>query len=108
MKVRQALEILRERGMCKHQLEDSGGRVCAYGALNIAYSGNSQHTVFVSQGDDGWTSDSIALLQTAKALFPDRSLDYESLAVFNNHEDTTQEDLELVFEKTAVELGEMV
>lgn len=51
-----ALEVLNERGMCSAELEDSAGRVCAYGALRVAL-GYSNHLPETDPEFDNWPWD---------------------------------------------------
>jgi hypothetical protein len=82
--------------------QEAEGPVCAIGALNVAYNGIPLNGPSMSTRP--YMDDRDALAQTATQLFPNRS--NASIVTFNNHPDTTQDDLELVFEKTAAELGE--
>lgn len=89
--LQEALDIIRERGMCKKVQQDEQGRVCLHGALRIAQNG---------VGCQGTPKEMNALYNSIQLLFPNRlhkwiGPDSLGFASFNNHYDTTQEDLEL-------------
>lgn len=92
----QALEVIRERGMCKLYMEDNG-HYCIYGALWVA-SGKAV------RGDE-------FLDAVAETLFPQRIRDgvnqpwwrANAAATANNHPDTTQEDVELILKHASYE-----
>lgn len=96
-----ALDILRERGMIKGHLENENG-VCAIGALRLAMTDPPPHPVIIPP------SITTQLGKIAGELFPGRSSVKNSVIGFNDHPDTTQEDLELVFEKTAIKQDELL
>lgn len=45
-KIKEAAKILKERGWCTGMVEDEKGRVCAVGALNMAYAGDPREFKF--------------------------------------------------------------
>lgn len=104
------LDRLRERGLTKYQLCDvKTGQVCARGAVSDA---TPEHRF----GQLNWTPtllDADELLSlVAGEQYPDRafhgwSTSRADVATFNNHDDTTQEDVERVFEKAIVRAYEM-
>jgi hypothetical protein len=93
-----ALGIIQERGMTKYHLEDIYGRVCLYGALNLASTGRTLSTT-------DWRFRE-HLDRVVHSLFPDRGTRtpfYGEAAYINNHLDTTQEDVELILKHAAYE-----
>lgn len=91
-----ALEIIRERGMCKNMLRDEEDRVCIYGALSLAvYSDKECYPLCVAARNH--------LDKTAYSLFPDRSLHCKDAAAINDHPDTTLEDIELILKHASYE-----
>ncbi len=101
------LDRLRERGLAKFTPCDEQGRVCARGALMNATKENGF----------GWKSfpsvreADLLLGHVAREQYPDRvsSRDpSEAIVDFNNHPDTTQEDVERVFEKAIVRAYEVL
>jgi hypothetical protein len=117
-KLEEALKIFRERGMAKHELEDIDDHVCANGAMNLAWTGLPQFPyVYGIEGNEfrGFRNCDIvtangvmALKEVIEANYPDRihSNDEKTrvVASFNNHEQTTQEEVEAVFEKAIASL----
>ncbi len=78
---------------------------CAVGALEMAITGQVWKG---SARDSRIVDESDALWATAKELFPDRCYGLCSIMDFNDHSMTTQEDIELVFEKTAIKYDEVL
>lgn len=100
------LDRLRERGLTKRQLVDRRtGAVCAVGALVDATPAHDHsRRVAVDYG-------AFVLLDAVAAeQYPERATDSlhpkGSVVLFNNHPDTTLEDMERVFEKAIVKAYE--
>lgn len=103
------LDTLRRRGWTQWELCDLDGRVCARGAL-----------ADVTEPDTCWfqIEETLqpALLQADRLLcdvaaeqYPERTTwHWDAIAHFNNANDTTQEDVERVFEKAIVKAYETV
>jgi hypothetical protein len=92
-----AAEIMSERGHCKNALTDEEGRVCLIGALEAVTHGNS--------------GDYFRVLETANAILRERGEDSflspgnPFLSIFyNNHPDTTGEDVILLLKAAGKEL----
>lgn len=101
--LRKALDVLRERGLAKRALEDSAGHVCSHGALDVACFGKAEvRPLTRSQSRQ-------AAAEILKAVvgeqWPDRP---GGILAFNNHPDTTQDDVERAFEKAIARAEEMV
>ncbi|HUS62509.1 MAG TPA: hypothetical protein VMY34_09955 [Acidimicrobiales bacterium] len=99
------LDRLSERGLAKFQLYDpETGRVCARGAL-------VDSTPQQSWGGVVWSREADLLLcEMALEQYPDRVEPHVlggEIVDFNNHDDTTQEDVERVFEKAIVRAYEL-
>lgn len=99
------LDHLRERGLAKGALCDDEGRVCARGAVlrltsrDEAFFGTFRRTsqaLFYAADD--------LLAAAADEQYPERT--HGSVPYFNNHPDTTQEDVERIFEKAIVKAYE--
>jgi hypothetical protein len=113
---RKAIEVLAERGWNQGGLVGAGGRVCALGALSIACYGNP-HLDTEGMTHSARTSAHQAMgeawLQAAdvvKEQFPERVVGVGTdlpLARFNDHPDTTLDDVILVLEKAAVRAEEV-
>jgi hypothetical protein len=92
--VQRMRQALKQRGWCKNVLEDSGGRVCLYGALNVATYG----APYWNSGLESATLNALRPLrdkiyQTMQAE-AGCGLEYASSAViFNNAPETTFEDI---------------
>ncbi len=99
-----SLAALRERGMTKFVLEDNNGSVCARGAIIAALGVDA----IQSRGWEVWRShqDVVGpaerLLSEAAGRFPGRSAysyGADAIVAFNNHPETTQGEVEAVFEQ---------
>lgn len=94
--------MLRNRGWTKQTFEDHCGRVCMSGALNVVHRGRTGRFIGVLDGvsnvsDSASLASDRAALETAiRELFPGRS-PYYNIARFNDHPDTTEEDVDRVF-----------
>ncbi len=101
------LDRLRERGLTKRKLCDrETGRVCARGAL----FDSTPETVWGSlMSDDHHAAADRLLSAVALEQYPDRTgVTGWAIVDFNNHPDTTQEDVERVFEKAIVRAYEVL
>lgn len=100
---RDAIEVLRTKGWTKGNYSESG-KHCAIGALAVAMNEGSNLDIF-SYGLVEKSPLAIQVGKIAKEQFPDRtSKGY--VTVFNDHEDTTLDDVIMVFEKAAVWIDE--
>ena len=107
--IRAAADVIRERGHCKHAMEDERGWVCATGAIAMVMTGNAWAWCMWEDPESEANALTRALGQVVAEQYPDRlkpaDLGYR-IVWFNNHGDTTQEDVLAVFEKTAAGLEE--
>jgi hypothetical protein len=96
--LRAAAELIRTGGLCKHMLSDDEGRHCAVGALFAGTVGRDLIGAVLP------TLDAVA-----SEMFPGQfEHEVASLVQFNNHPDTTAEDVISVLEKAAARLEEKV
>lgn len=104
--VRDAMDLLREHGHCKFLLYDDAGRMCLVGALNLAHA-ETKYGVFFNKQRPHLAN---ILLQVTEEQHPDRFSGWDDYGAgyvwFNNHPDTTLEDVLSVMDKTAVLLDE--
>lgn len=94
---REAIAVLAERGWCKRAFEDDAGRVCLGGAVNHTESVNVVGVI-------DWVNN---LRSVIAEQFSDRTLT-GGLFAFNDHSDTTIDDVILVLEKAAIRRDEAV
>jgi hypothetical protein len=92
-----ALDRMRATGWRKHAIGPPGGPNCVIGAFMYETVGGNADKLLSRE-----TGNSVA------ELFPDRFDPYNSLVWWNNHPDTTFEDIEQVLEKVIVRLREKV
>jgi hypothetical protein len=78
-----AREVMRERGHCKGELTDDGGRVCLRGAL---------------VGELDWTPSTLDADELIWRVLPEA---FQSNLQFNDAEATTQADVESLFDAAA-------
>lgn len=106
-----AIEVIHQRGWCKHIRCDQRMRVCALGALDVAKLGidfNHRCSPWLFYDFADKTPEACALAQVIREQFPDRLGNFLSstgvIAAFNNHPDTVEEDVIRAFEKASVSL----
>lgn len=89
----------------KGGLGDNRGNLCGIGHLREVLFETDQY-------GDYWNETVNLMNSTAGELFPDRAVfepgEYPSFAVFNDHKDTTEEEVLSVMEKAAIKLEEQV
>lgn len=102
------LDILRERGWSKWLLcDEATGRVCARGAVLV---GAQMPATLHSFRQSAPLAEADRLLcQVSLDQYPDRSEGWapDAIAYVNNHDDSTIEDIERIFEKAIVRSYEM-
>ncbi len=98
------LDTLRERGMAKFEFETRTGQVCARGALMI---GAGLPVCWGSLRELPPEADRL-LCNVAIEQYPERCTLGAAIVCVNNHPDTTQEDMERIFEKAIVKAWERV
>lgn len=106
---RKAIEVLAARGWHQGEYEDEAGRVCFYGALNLAMGFDSCHEVNDDVTKVGLTAEVIVREQFAdrlKLASGQVGNTGGQVVEFNDHPDTTLADVLLVLEKTAIKLDE--
>jgi hypothetical protein len=114
--LRRALAVLRERGLVKGHMQTADGRVCSYGAMSIALVGQADWQSVSKrerEAQRGVGKPAQDLLEEVIAeQWPDRvghAVDNCWAVVdFNNHPDTTQDDVEKAFEKAIARAEEMI
>ncbi len=103
--LRRAAEMIRKHGHCKHTLRDMQGQLCLVGALCVV--DDYRH--------ERWLNLKAALEAVLAEQFPDRmGLVYKSpfedsmreIVGFNNHKDTTPDEVIAVMEKAAARMEE--
>lgn len=102
------LDTLRRRGWTQWDLCDSNGRVCARGALlDVTDTGTYWFEIEEVLPDTQRQADDL-LSRVAAEQYPDRVQSWmaEPIVAVNNHDDTTQEDVERIFEKAIVKAYE--
>lgn len=110
-----SLAAFRERGMAKWELTDPEGRVCVRGAVMVALGADLPDLKI--EGWKLWRQNQkvvrpteILLGQAAARVNGARGFCYDAdpdyLVAFNNHPDTTQEEMERVFEAAIAESRE--
>jgi hypothetical protein len=105
---RKAIEVLQNRGLAKGILEDGEGRMCAIGALSFALCGDARSPLCY-WNPELWEV-ACRASRIANEQYPERrpASGYFSLAAFNDHPDTTQEDVERVLAKSAIGAEEQI
>jgi hypothetical protein len=111
--LRNALDILRDGGMCKI-LFAQGESHCARGAVLKALEPNWNGDISSLPDRATWKEEqrisATYLTPIALDLFHDRhdGHEWDDIATVNNHDDTVLADLEVIFEKAAVRASEVV
>lgn len=110
MSAQKIKEVLDKRGWCKGSMELEDGKVCLLGAARAASITEHGHPL--------WHGNSTIdrLNKVILEQYPDRThydesdlnndigpYSYDNLWIFNDHEETTYEDVQRVLEKAAVE-----
>jgi hypothetical protein len=105
--LRAAAEVIRVRGHCKNTLQDRNGHVCLVGALMDVLG--DRCGVFWSEG---LADVEPVLMAVVTEQYPDRSVvkygGGHNYVAFNNHPDTTPDEVIAVLEKAAARLEETV
>ena len=116
-----ALDLIRSGGMCKGMRSDPVGNHCALGFVDVVLG-----RVTCNLREEA-PNEVKVLADCATSLFPERvdvmadvyncitariyGMEFHpaaQLAAFNNHPDTTKDDLEVVFEKAAIRMDEVL
>lgn len=108
--LRKALDVLRERGLAKGMYEDTEGHVCSRGAARLGAMGRIRGYFGATQAQQKLiTGAEQVLTAVIEENWPERSgvPGSSSIAVFNDHPDTTQDDVERAFEKAIARAEEM-
>jgi hypothetical protein len=111
--LRDALDILRDGGMCKIFFAQ-GESHCARGAVLKALEPNWNGDISSLRDRSIWKEEqrisATYLTPIALDLFHDRLDDngWDDIATVNNHPDTVLSDMEVVFEKAAIRAAERI
>lgn len=102
-RIREAIELLASRGWTQGRFSDERGSVCLQGALYAAYGCTPRRPGEAVTGD--LAADIRLLNETIAAEYPDR---YGAVGIsrFNDHPETTVDDVVRVLEKTALRRDE--
>jgi hypothetical protein len=104
-----AKQALLERGMCKCHLVNHRGEVCSRGALLVTVDSDMTTSTACSLLDRVWHSLVVAdkaLAVVARRLYPERCNGLSAVVAFNNHPDTTLDELVEVFDAAIVHVKE--
>ena len=111
-KLREAKQILDEKGWIKGDYENLVDDAHPRGYCLVGAIGEVLGTVALAES--GLCTESNLLLEVIKEQYPDRCLhratgtDYFDIPTFNDHEDTTRADIDLVLEKAIARADETV
>jgi hypothetical protein len=108
-RIREAIEVLARRGWTQGAFTDDTGRHCLQGALYEAHGCQPrQHGKLTgTSADPDLTADLRLLNETIAAEYPER-VGAVGVSRFNDHPETTIDDVVRVLEKTAVRRDEKV
>lgn len=108
-RIREAIEVLARRGWTKDAFTDDDGRHCMQGALyeahGVAVSGCVSHLRYRVAGD--MAEDLRLLNEIVQSEYPDR-FGGVGTSRFNDHPETTVDDVVRVMEKAAVRRDEQI
>lgn len=108
-KLWETLDYLASRGWHKGGFEAADGGMCMLGANRWVHCGT---TSILHPGlEDATRTDTEAMMAVIVEQFPDRIRSNSSIyqvADFNNHKDTTFEDVQRVLEKAAIRTDEVL
>ena len=107
-RIREALGLLARNGWVKGRFSDEEGRHCLQGALYEAHQCQPRTPGRLGRSLPGELADDIRLVnETVAAQYPDR-VGAVGVSRFNDHPDTTIDDIVRVLEKAAVRRDELV
>ena len=108
-RIREAIEVLARRGWAQGAFTDDTGRHCLQGALYEAHGCHPrlQGKLTGTRTDPELTADLRLLNETIAAEYPDR-VGAVGVSRFNDHPDTTIDDVVRVLEKSAARRDETV
>lgn len=105
---RETSKILSKTGLCKYQaLDHDTGKICIEYAVRLALANSACEYEYVTK-----SASKLALLASfreaftaiAREQFPERVTSKTGVPIlFNDHDDTTAEDMQLILEKIAAE-----
>lgn len=98
--IRRALEVLARTGWTKHAFTDDGGRHCLQGALYDAYG------VCPDRVSGELAQDVRLVNETIEEQYPER-FGAVGISRFNDHPETTLDDVIRVLEKAAIRKDEL-
>lgn len=103
-----ALEILQKRGWAKGAGEDEHGRVCAQRAMTRSTRSVWSRWFYDADRERQRRRLENTYIEVANELFPVWDFGWGGVPSFNDHRDTTREDVEQAFEKSIRRLEEVV
>lgn len=108
-RIREAIEVLARRGWTQGAFTDETGRHCLQGALYEAHGCQPRQHGKLSgtSADPDLTADLRLLNETIASEYPER-VGAVGVSRFNDHPETTIDDVVRVLEKTAVRRDEAV
>lgn len=106
-RIREAIEVLARRGWAQGTFTDEGGRHCLQGALYEAHGCRPrvQGHLTGTGTDPGLAADLRLVNETIAAEYPER-VGAVGVSRFNDHPDTTIDDVVRVLEKSAIRRDE--
>jgi len=108
-RIREAIEVLARRGWTQGTFTDDAGRHCLQGALYEAHGCQPRRHGHLTRTttDPGLAADLRLVNETIAAEYPER-VGAVGVSRFNDHPDTTIDDVVRVLEKSAVRRDETV
>lgn len=104
-RIRHAIELLASRGWTQGRFTGDGGAHCLQGALYAAHGCTPRRPGEVVAGD--LSADIRLVNETIAAEYPDR-FGAVGISRFNDHPDTTVDDVVRVLEKSALRRDELI
>lgn len=106
-RIREAIEVLARRGWTQGAFTDDAGRHCLQGALYEAYGCQPRRPGQHSTTHAHVTADLSLVNEIIAAEYPDR-VGAVGISRFNDHPETTIDDVVRVLEKSAIRRDEIV
>lgn len=105
-RIREAIEVLARRGWTQGTFTDETGRHCLQGALYEAHGCQPRKPGHCTTADAHVAADLRLVNETIAAEYPDR-VGAVGVSRFNDHPETTIDDVVRVLEKSAIRRDEM-
>ena len=107
-RIRDAIELLARKGWTQGHFTDESGRHCLQGALYEAHGCRPRRPGRLGHTLSGELADDVRLLnETIAAAYPDR-MGAVGVSRFNDHPETTIDDVVRVLEKSALRRDESI